>query len=127
MGTTAAKEPAMTTISTDRAATEGAAAPPVTAEGINGRITVNGDRILLRKGLSKLRSGIRGERLVQPSQIASVQLHSATDQTDGRFRLVMQGEDPNEEVHGDGEYIIRFHPTSAPSFERVRERVEALL
>jgi hypothetical protein len=116
----------MTTTSTHRP-TDHADADAVTAQGINGRISINGDRVTLHKGLRSIRSGIRGQRFVPLSQIAGVRLEPATDQTDGRLRLVMQGEDADKAIHGDGEYTIRFHPTSAASFERVRSHLDAML
>lgn len=116
----------MTTTSTHRPA-DHAGADAVTAQGINGRISIDRGRVTMHKGLTPRRSGIRGQRGVPLSQIAGVRLEAATDQTDGRLRLVMRGEDADNVTHGDGEYTIRFHPTSAASFERVRSDLDALL
>lgn len=117
----------MTTTSTHPSTTESVRSVPVTAQGINGRITVDGDRVTLHKGLLTIRSGIRGQRLIPLNTIAGVTLQPATDQTDGRLQLVMRGADTSQQAHGDGEYTIRFHPASAPSFERVRAHLDALL
>lgn len=101
--------------------------PAVTANGTNGQITIEGDRVLIRKGLLSRRSGIRGERLVPLARIAAVRLETATDTDNGYLRLVMQGEDPASQEPANGEYTIRFTPASTARFEQVRARLEALL
>lgn len=114
----------MSTTATARPATT----PTVTARGTNGQITVEGDRILVRKGLLARRSGLRGERLLSPSAIAAVRLQAATDQSEGSLQLVRHGEDPDDPNRlGAGELTITFRPASAPSFEQVRARLVTLL
>lgn len=102
--------------------------PAVTARGTNGQITVEDDRIMVRKGLLTRRSGLRGERFLSPSAIAAVRLQPATDQRAGHLELVLHGEDPDDpDRPGAGELTITFAPASAPSFEQVRARLAALL
>lgn len=103
-------------------------ADAVTARGTNGQITVEDDRILVRKGLLTRRHGLRGERLYSPSAVAAVRLEAATDQRAGSLQLVLHGEDADDlNRPGAGELTITFAPASASSFEQVRARLTALL
>lgn len=114
----------MSTTATPHTTTAGA----VTARGTNGQITVQGDRILVRKGLLTRRSGLRGERLLSPGAIAAVRLQAATDHSAGSLQLVLHGEDPDDPTRsGAGEFTITFAPASTPIFEQVRARLAALL
>lgn len=94
----------------------------VTARGINGQITVDGEQIRIRKGLLTRMHGVRGERRVQLQDLAAVHVEPATDQSQGSLQLLLEGEDTATD-----ERIVRFTAASAAQFDEVRSRLEALL
>lgn len=100
------------------------------AAGVNGTVTVQGDRVTIRKGLAPRSVGVRGERQVPIRDITAVRLHPASSEAKGFLELVLKGNDASMGgllAASSGEYTVLFTEQSAAAFEQVRAQVQAAL
>jgi len=102
----------------------------VSATGVNGQVTLDGDRLTIRKGLVRRSYGVRGDRDVPLRDLTAVRLRPATRSANGALELVV---DRNGSRNGSptapptGEYTLSFTEESAARFEQVRAGIQALL
>lgn len=96
---------------------------PVSAEGINGAVSVDGALVTIRKGLVVRNSGIRGPRRIALRDVTDVRMEPATEERPGSLQVIVNGDRPD----ANGEHTIRFAKASSGRFEQVHARVRAAL
>lgn len=99
--------------------------PTLSATGVDGTVTVDGDRLTIHKGLSARRFGVRGSRTLAVGDLAEVRLDHPTAGSRGVLELrPVRRQSPSGSL---GEYTVTFTEQSAGRFEQVHARLQDLL
>ncbi len=107
---------------------KGGASSPISAKGINGQITLEGNQLRIsRKGVrSFLTQGLRGDKDINASMVSSVQLKPAGLLTNGFIQFTFFG---GQEAKGgllqgtSDENTVFFNRKQQPDFEAIRSEL----
>src|SRR5262245_20435326 len=102
---------------------------PITANGVNGQLTLVGERIRIsrRGAMAFLTQGLKGEKDIAISSITSIQWKNANWVTRGYIQFSFQG---GAEAKGGAfqaasdENSILFSPGQQREFQAIREAIE---